>query len=340
MPLTSVSTTVDETNEGRVDIIVRELSETSRSQARGMIDHGCVMINGSPCKSVGTTVKPGDLVAIRYDKHQRYREKKRQWDDRTFEIVFEDDHIIVVNKSAGTLTVPTDRGEPNSLVDRVSIYLSYSKSKKETSGLLVFGKHEPIADLLIEQFKDRRPTRVFHAIVAGNVAEDEGTFESHLATGSNLDRYETRPGKDTDQAITHYKVVRRLAERESSHGEDTTLIEAQLETSKRNQVRVQFANAGHPVLGDPRYKPKEATHARWHRKRMALHASTLGFFHPVLANQSTLTRHFPVRWKSLWPEHVVATIAKRSHNTLAARPVAASLTGSFPTGCVEFLAVR
>lgn len=291
MPLTSVSTTVDETNEGRVDIIVRELSETSRSQARGMIDHGCVMINGSPCKSVGTTVKPGDLVAVRYDKHQRYREKKRQWDDRTFEIVFEDEHIIVVNKSAGTLTVPTDRGEPNSLVDRVSIYLSYSKSKKEafvvhrldreTSGLLVFGKHEPIADLLIEQFKDRRPTRVFHAIVAGNVAEDEGTFESHLATGSNLDRYETRPGKDTDQAITHYKVVRRLAERESSHGEETTLIEAQLETSKRNQVRVQFANAGHPVLGDPRYKPEEATHARWHRKRMALHASTLEFFHPV-----------------------------------------------------------
>ncbi|MCC9644765.1 RluA family pseudouridine synthase [Rhodopirellula sp. JC740] len=291
MPLTSVSTTVDETTEGRVDVIVRELSETSRAQARGLIDHGCVTINGNPCRSVGTTVKSGDLVAVKFDKNQRYREKKRQWSDRTFQIVFEDPHIVVVNKSAGTLTVPTDRGEPNSLVDRLSIYLSHSKTKKEAfvvhrlerqiSGLLVFGKHEPIAELLIEQFKDRRPDRLFHAIVLGQVPEEDGTFDSHLATGRRLNRYETSPGKHTEQAITHYKVLRRLSEHESSLGSDTTLIEATLETSQRNQVRVQFANAGHPVLGDPRYQPNEAKHPRWNRKRIALHASTLGFYHPV-----------------------------------------------------------
>ncbi len=77
----------------------------------------------------------------------------------------------------------------------------------------------------------------------------------------------------TELAITHYRVLRRMS--------DTTLVEATLETGKRNQIRVQFADAGHPILGDPRYKTKLAMHPRWIRKRIALHAKSLGFEHPV-----------------------------------------------------------
>lgn len=279
----TVSATVDSSNAGRVDVIVREMTETSRSQVRGLVEQDCVTVNGSPCKTIATTVSEGDTVVVCYDPHTRYREKKRRWDDRTFSIVFEDAHIIVVEKSAGVLTVPSDRGEPNSLVDRVSVYLSHSKTSREAclvhrldrevSGLLVFGKHEPIAKLLVDQFKDIKPKRSYTAIVQGVLSTNEGTFHSHLATAQNLDRYETRESKDTEEAITHYRVVKSLT--------DTTLVEATLETARRNQVRVQFAGAGHPVLGDPRYKKKEATHQRWIRNRIALHAGSLGFFHPV-----------------------------------------------------------
>jgi len=283
MAMTTLSMTVDADHNGRVDHVVQQLSGSSRSQVRGMVDHGCVSINGTPCDTIAAPVATRDCVSLRFDPTQRYHEKKKRWDDRTFRIAFEDDHLIVVDKSAGTLTVPTDRNETNTLMQRVSVYLSHSRRKRqawvvhrldrEVSGLLVFGKQKPIADRLIELFKQRKPQRVYTAIVAGLMPSDEGTFDSHLATGKNLDRYVARPSRKTEAAITHYRVLRRMS--------DTTLVEATLETGKRNQIRVHFADAGHPVLGDPRYKTKQAAHPRWICKRIALHAKSLGFEHPV-----------------------------------------------------------
>lgn len=283
MAMTSLSMTVDADNAGRVDLVARQLSESSRSQVRGMVDHGCVSINGVICASIAKTVVVGDVVSICFDSHHRYKEKKKHWDDRTFGVVFEDKYLIVIDKAAGTLTVPTDNNELNTLVDRVSLYLSHSRGNREAwvvhrldravSGLLVFGKQEQIANQLIEQFKLRKPQRVYTAIVAGMMAKDEGTFRSHLATGNNLDRYVAPPSSETELAITHYRVLRRMT--------DATLVEVTLETGKRNQIRIQFAHAGHPVLADPRYKTKQAVHPRWIRTRIALHAKSLSFDHPV-----------------------------------------------------------
>lgn len=282
MAITTVSITTDEPQAGRVDVVIQKLTGVSRGQVRGLVDHQCVTINGNPCSTIATQVKAGDVVAVRYEPTQRYREKKKHWDDRTFSVLYEDDDLIVVDKSAGVLTVPTDWNEKNTLVDRVSLYLSHSRKKREAcvvhrldrevSGLLVFGKTEPIADLLIEQFKQHKPQRLYVAIVAGVMESEQGTFDGHLATGKNLDRYVARPSRHTEAAITHYRVLQRLT--------DTTLVEAKLETGKRNQIRVHFADAGHPVLGDPRYKIKEAKHPRWIRQRIALHARTLCFEHP------------------------------------------------------------
>ncbi len=296
MAMTLLSTTIDADNAGRVDLVVRQLSESSRSQVRGLVDHGCVSINGAPCETIAAPVAAGDIVSIRYDPTQRYHEKKKRRDDRTFDIAFEDDHLIVVDKSAGVLTVPTDRNERNTLVERVPIYLSHSRQAHEAwivhrldrdvSGLLIFGKHEPIADRLIEQFKQRKPQRVYVAIVAGVVSRDDGTFRSHLATGKNLGRFSARPSPKTEAAITHYRVLRRMS--------DTTLVEVTLETGKRNQIRVHFADAGHPVLGDPRYATQRAMHPRWIRKRIALHAKSLGFEHPVTGQAMTFESPLPV----------------------------------------------
>lgn len=283
MALSTISITVDEAQAGRVDVVVQQATGVSRGQVRGLVDHGCVAINAAPCKTIATQVTVGDVVSVRYDPTQKYHEKKKHWDDRTFSVLFEDDDLIVVDKSAGVLTVPTDWNEKNTLVDRVSLYLSHSRKKRiacvvhrldrEVSGLLVFGKHEAVAELLIEQFKQRKPERLYIAIVAGVMQADEGTFDGHLATGKNLDRFVARPSRNTEAAITHYRVLKRMS--------DTTLVEAQLETGKRNQIRVHFADAGHPVLGDPRYSIKEAKHPRWIRQRIALHAKTLAFEHPV-----------------------------------------------------------
>lgn len=310
MALTTLTATVDETNIGRADKVVRQMTEASHKQVRGIFDHGCVSINDVKSEDGGTVVQPGDVISIRYDPIQRYHEKKKQWDDRTFTVAYEDQDLIVVDKAAGTLTVPTDnKQESNTLVDRVSIYLSHGRQAREAwvvhrldrevSGLLVFGKHKKIADMLIEQFKQRKPERVYTTIVAGIMGNDEGTFNSYLGTGKNLDRYITGPSDTSELAITHYKVVRRMA--------DTTQLDVTLETGRRNQIRVHLSHEGFPVLGDNRYKPEVAAHDGWIRKRLALHATTLGFVHPTTQEPMRLESPLPPALQKFLAKHKPVT---------------------------------
>jgi 23S rRNA pseudouridine1911/1915/1917 synthase len=267
----------------RVDRVVQSLTNLSHSKMRGLFDHGCVTVNGQPCGDAGQRVKPGDRVDVSYDPQQGYREKKKEWSDRAFSIVYEDPHLIVVNKAANVLTIATDHGERNTLEDRVTHYLKSSSRQRTAfvvhrldrgvSGLLVFAKTPAILEKLQEQFKERKPERRYIAIVAGVLRQPAGTFRSHLTTGDNLDQYTTRKESLGQLAITHYRVLKQLS--------DATVVEVRLETGRRNQIRVQFADQGHPVLGDPRYRPKQAWHERWPRSRIALHAVSLGFVHPA-----------------------------------------------------------
>lgn len=284
MPIQTQSTTVLPEQAGRADTVVRALTQASHSKVRGMFDHGCISINGEPCDDAGQKVQPGDTIDVRYDAQQNYREKKKAWTDRTFAIIYEDQHLIVVNKAAHALTVATDAGsDENTLVGRVSLYLRQTSNKREAlpvhrldrgvSGLLVLAKTPAALANLQEQFKQRKPTRKYIGIVAGHMRESSGTFQSYLETGKNLDQFSTFEEDKGQLAITHYQVQKLLP--------GATLVEVRLETGRRNQIRVHFADAGHPVLGDPRYKPTEATHAKWQNGRLALHAVSLGFEHPV-----------------------------------------------------------
>jgi 23S rRNA pseudouridine1911/1915/1917 synthase len=283
MATTNKTLRVTEQLAGRADRVVQTLTSLSHSKMRGLFDHGCITVNGVPCVRAGMRVKTGDQLNVCYDPQQGYPEKRRKWTDRTFSIVFEDQHLIVVNKSAGVLTVATEHGERNTLISRISHYLKHSGHRREAfvvhrldhgvSGLLVFAKSPAILRTLQEEFKQRKPARLYVAIVAGILKPSEGTFRSFLQTGDNLDQFSTRKESKGQLAITHYRVLSFLR--------DTTVVQVQLETGRRNQIRVHFAERGHPVLGDGRYRPKQAMHERWPMKRIALHAVSLGMQHPV-----------------------------------------------------------
>lgn len=294
MAMTTLSATIDTKNTGRVDKVVRNLTNSSHSQVRGMFDHGCVSVNGNRCEAA-TIVAAGDELVVRFDPEQRYHEKKKGWDDRTFSLVFEDNHIIVVDKTAGTLTVPTDRNEKSTLIDRVSVYLSHSRRNKpaclvhrldrDVSGLLVFGKHEPIAEQLRAQFKHQRPERIYMAIVQGVISKESGTIRSNVIVGKNDDRDDARASRRTETAITHYRVIKRLR--------DATLVEITIETGIRNQIRVHLANAGHPLLGDSRHRLARGKHPSWIRQRLALHAGSLAFKHPISGESMSFESPLP-----------------------------------------------
>jgi 23S rRNA pseudouridine1911/1915/1917 synthase len=276
-------TKVKPDQEGRADRVVQELTELSRADVRGLFDHQCVRINGKVTSRAGDPVKAGDVVEVRYDMHRRYHERL-QPRSRSFKLVYEDEHLLVVEKAAGVLSVPTTKHEQNTLVHELARYVSKGprirrrisivhRLDRETSGLLVFGKSHTVAERLKMQFSQRKPEREYIAIVYGRLEQDEGTIKSHLATARDLDQYSTPDPEKGKLAITHYTVQKRL--------KNATVVKVQLETGRRNQIRVHFAEQGHPILGDSRYRPDLALQPEWDKKRLALHATVLGFRHPV-----------------------------------------------------------
>lgn len=280
MPVAEIQKEIAADESIRIDRVVQKLTSRSRADVRGLFDNSCVFLNGEACVEPGLMVRGGDVVVVRHDTHRRYHEKPRARGENIYRLVYEDDQLLVVDKAAGVLTVPTDRGETITLVDALYQYLRSRRGEpcvvhrldRETSGLLVFGKNMKVARELQSQFRVRKAEREYAAIVAGHVSRPEGTFQSRLATTKSLQRYSVRDEEEGEDAVTHYKV--------GQHFRGATFVRAWLETGRRNQIRVHFSEAGHPVLGDDRYRSDEAHHPGWKSRRLALHARVLGFEHP------------------------------------------------------------
>jgi 23S rRNA pseudouridine1911/1915/1917 synthase len=266
----------------RADRAVQSLCGLSRSQVNGLFDHRCVKVNGLVCSDPARRLIAGDRIELTYHPGQRYRPLNKPRRNLGFEIVYEDRYVIVVNKPAHLLTVPTRKGETNTLLDKVNEYARHvghvrqaynaHRLDRGVSGLLAFGKSLEISQAIRDQFALHKPEREYIAIVAGQLKKPEGTMRSLLATDKNLKRFSTDDEEIGQLAITHYKVSEPL--------HDTTLVSIWLETGRRNQIRVHFADEGHPVLGDPRYLPEIAAHRHWPANRIALHARRLAFEHP------------------------------------------------------------
>jgi 23S rRNA pseudouridine1911/1915/1917 synthase len=298
MPTTTQTLTVtgDSSLVGqRLDRAVQTLCGLSRAQVVGLFDHGCVRRNDVVVTQPGERMTAGDRIELTYDAKQRYHPKPKPRRNLGFEIVFEDKHLIVVDKPAELLTVPTRREETNTLRHKVEAYVRHvSKGRgayavhrldRGVSGLLVFGKTQEMVRELKDQFAASKPEREYVAIVAGRMQQKQGTFETLLATDKDLNRFSTEDESIGQLAITHYRVIAEL--------DGASVVQVRLETGRRNQIRVHFAEAGHPVLGDPRYEAELARHPRWRVQRLALHARLLGFTHPITGQELRLESPLP-----------------------------------------------
>ncbi|HND51129.1 MAG TPA: RluA family pseudouridine synthase [Pirellulaceae bacterium] len=268
----------------RMDRAVQSLTGVSRRQLQGLFDHGCVSLNGQTSSAPWLHLKEGDRVDVTYDPDQRYAANKRPPKHLGFDILLDDEWVIVVNKPAQWLTVPTPKGERNTLIQRVSEYLTKKNRGRHVhvtavhrldrgvSGAIVFAKDSTVATALRQEFSEHKPLRLYLAIVAGVVTRDSGEFRSHLGVGPGLRQRSVDDEAEGQLAVTHYRVLRRLG--------DATLVEVRLETGRRNQIRVHFSEAGFPVLGDTLYAPQSSSHPRWPHPRLALHSRRLVFQHP------------------------------------------------------------
>jgi len=272
----------------------------SHRQAKGLIDSGCVKVNGAEARSYGARLQAGDGVEVNFDPEQTYQAqpKPSKSKDIPFEILWEDKHLVFVNKPAGLLTVPAEKHHDPCLAEaitdhyrrrgykRFQLFIAH-RLDRYTSGVLVFAKTPEALNGLKNIFEEHHLHRIYKAILVGELPENAGTLTDKLVERKSLkmdivpaNSHAKHDLKGAKVAVTHYRVLERLP--------DHTVVEVKLETGRRNQIRVQFADRGFPLLGDQVYGTISPL-----IDRQALHAELLGFRHPVTEETVTVSAPMP-----------------------------------------------
>lgn len=196
---------------------------------------------------------------------------KKRREDFGLTIVYEDRDLVVVDKRRGLLSVADEKGVNPSLHALLKqrkkpgrVYPIH-RLDRDTSGLIIFAYTDEARESLKNALKERRISRQYLAVVEGHVEAENGTWENHLIEDRNL---YMRPSPDGILAITHFEVLKR--------SKSTSTLLFTLETGRKNQIRVQSAERGHPVVGDLKYGASLNSFGR-----LALHAYKLAFLHPI-----------------------------------------------------------
>lgn len=202
-----------------------------------------------------------------------------------FLVRHKDSALLVVEKKAGLLTTPRPSERGADLMTLLEFFVGGGRGRqlvfcvhrldRPVSGLLVVARTAYADKLLQAQFAEHSVERRYVAGVSGILEEDEGTFESQLKSTDRTLRM--RSGNEGRWAVTHWRVLERYPK------SDATLVEVELETGLRNQIRVHFAEAGHPLLGERKYLDESDPDASSSQGtgRLFLHAASLGFTHPL-----------------------------------------------------------
>lgn len=280
--------------------LVNCMSNTSRNRIQEAADAGNILVNGKPVKS-NYRIKPYDIISIVLAYPPSQFEIIPQ--DIPINIVYEDDDIILVNKQPNLVVHPGFGNFDGTLLNAIAWHLKdhpefdandsriglVHRIDKDTSGLILIAKTEEAKAHLGKQFFNKTTQRRYHALVWGNVKEDEGTIVGALARDPR-DRmlFTVFPEGENPlakHAVTHYKVLERFAY--------VTLVECRLETGRTHQIRVHMKHIGHTLFNDERYGGHiilKGTNTAMYKAfvkncfyicpRQALHAKTLGFVHP------------------------------------------------------------
>ena len=308
----------------RIDkYLMNRIENATRNKIQAAAKDGSIYVNGTPVKS-NYKVKPLDKIRVLL-AHPPY-EYLLTPEDIPLDVVYEDDQLLVVNKSAGMVVHPGHGNYSGTLINALIFHFEnlpnnsserpglVHRIDKDTSGLLVIAKTEQAMTHLSKQFFNKTSEREYVAIVWGNIDEEEGTIEGHIGRHPrNRLQNTVFVGDDEEKgkpAVTHFKVIERLGY--------VTLVACKLETGRTHQIRVHMKHIGHTLFNDERYGGerilKGTTFSKYKQfvdncfkilPRQALHAKTLGFVHPTTGEQ--------MRFNSPIPEDMQQCIEKWRH---------------------------
>lgn len=252
-----------------MEFLLRMLDTASKDTVKKLVRHHRVSVNGTIASRPDELVKAGSAVEILPVESLPRKAKALL----PFKILYEDEHVIAVDKPQGLLTIGTEKERTRTLYRMVSDYVKESGKKifivhrldRDASGVIVFAKDEGAKRKLQSDWDNVR--KVYLALLDGKPKEKLGTIRGHLCEGGVFKVFECKPGADGAMlAVTHYKVLR------SAEGE--TLAEIEIETGRKHQIRVHMASMKCPIVGDEKYGKKSPGGLR-------LHAWLLSFRHPI-----------------------------------------------------------
>lgn len=294
----------------RVDkYLMNFIENATRNKIQQAAKDGNIWVNGTVAKS-NYRVKAGDQVRVLF-AHPPH-ELLLAPENIPLDIVYEDDALLVVNKPAGMVVHPGHGNYSGTLINALLYHIEHlpknsnerpglvHRIDKDTSGLLVVAKTEAAMTHLAKQFFDKTSEREYIALVWGNMEEEYGTIEGHIARNpkNRLQMMVFPEGDQGKEAITHYQVLERLGY--------VSLISCNLETGRTHQIRVHLKHIGHTLFNDERYggdKILKGTSFTKYKQfvdnafkmlpRQALHAKTLGFVHPVSGEYMRFSSELP-----------------------------------------------
>jgi 23S rRNA pseudouridine1911/1915/1917 synthase len=296
----------------RLDKALAEASGLSRERVKGLIAEGAVSVHGTTVSQASGKAVEGVEFSIEVPP---VAEPEAKAQEIPLEVVFEDEHLIVVDKPAGLVVHPAAGNPDGTLVNALLHHCAGRLSgiggtarpgivhriDKDTSGLLVVAKSDAAHEGLAKQFADHSIERVYLAVVNGHPSPREGAIRGRIGR-SDANRKKMAVLPESSQrgknATTHYKTLELL--------DDCALVECRLETGRTHQVRVHLASIGHALVGDPVYgraNPRLRTVLKsLDFRRQALHAAVLGFAHPVTGDKLRFASDLPRDMRELIDE--------------------------------------
>ncbi|MBD5295967.1 MAG: RluA family pseudouridine synthase [Bacteroides sp.] len=260
-----------------------------RNDIKKWLKFGHLMINGVVTKQFDAPVEPGQWVELNLTRPFVVFKNPRM------QLIYEDDDVIVVNKGYGLLSVGT--GSQKKEETAYNILKEYVKDvdsrqkifvvhrlDRATSGLMMFAKSPEAQEAMQHNWNNMVLERKYVAVLEGNVEQDEGVIRSYLGETSQYEVYSTQEAAEgLKLATTRYKVL--------SRGYGYSLVEFSLDTGRKNQIRVHAKEIGHPIVGDRKYGAKASP-----INRLALHARTLRFAHPITRRDMRFETPIPTKF--------------------------------------------
>ncbi len=277
----------------RLDKAVTILCEDlSRNSAQQLIDDEHILVNGKKVNKK-YTVNSNDMITIYLPEP---KELSVDAENIPLDIVYEDEHLLVVNKPKGMVVHPAAGNYNGTLVNALLYHCGDSLSgingvirpgivhriDKDTSGLLIVAKNDVSHKGLAEQIKDHSFTREYKTVVVGNVKDNEGTIDAPIGRHPKDRKKQAVTDKNSRNAVSHFQVLERF--------NGFTFLKVRLETGRTHQIRVHMAYRGTPVAGDVVYGNPKKTYGL---QGQCLHAATIGFVHPITKEYLEFTSDLP-----------------------------------------------